>query len=157
MGLTNLRPDAGKVSRRALKFEKKKLFYENVKSVVGSLAAKKTISKKKRTRSKQKQLKAYDLSSLTDVLPNVDAQSPQPDAAKRKLNCKSRKKLVERENNQLQAVLGHPAFQLDPVSAIQQHLERTQPPAVNQVKHRKDKKLTMKKQRPSSGKQSMEI
>ncbi|MQM09161.1 hypothetical protein Taro_042024 [Colocasia esculenta] len=87
--------DTGKASRRIVKFEKAKQFYEKVKSTVGaSLAAKKTISKSKRNRSRQKKLKAYDLSSFTDVIPDVNVPTPQPDATNLKLNCKSRKKLV---------------------------------------------------------------
>lgn len=51
---------------------------------------------KKRTRSRQKKLRVYDLSTLSATLPDENVPPPQQDAptAKLKLNCKSRTKLV---------------------------------------------------------------
>ncbi|CAA6656484.1 unnamed protein product [Spirodela intermedia] len=159
MGLASLRSNSGKVSRHSLKFEKRKHFYENVKKVAVSLSATKTISKKKRTRSRQKKLKAYDLSALSATLPDENSPPPQQDGptAKLKFNCKSRTKLVEREGKQLQAVFSHPAFQSDPVAAIRQHLESTQPLVSKPAKKDGEgKRSTRKRRQRSTGVKSME-
>lgn len=143
---------------------------------------------KKKVRSRQKKLKAYDLSTLTEFLPNLKA-SQQPKPAEFKLKSKTRKNLVWglelclsfkihhpflwksnlflrmstsnrlKEGNQLQAVLTHPAFQSDPLGAIHQHLQSTQPtvdekPKLREKKNgnRKEKKIS----KASTGLQSME-
>lgn len=111
------------------KLEKRLTFQAKVKDAVINLGAKKAINKKRRSR--QRKLRAYDLSALSEFLPDLDVfQQPSTDATKLKLNCKSRQKLVQRESAQLKAVLTNPAFQMNPITAIQCHLERTQPPSV---------------------------
>ncbi|PON73965.1 ribosome biogenesis protein [Parasponia andersonii] len=113
--------------------------------------------RKKKLRSRQKKLKAYDLSSLSEFLPKFK-KSQQPPPADWKLNCKSRQKLMSvcnhpfeglpfpfilllklvlssrihftvrlKEAKQLSTVLKHPAFQSDPLPSIHQHLQSTQP------------------------------
>lgn len=57
-------------------------------------------------------------------------------------------------------VLSHPVFQLDPLAAIHQHLQNTQPaPEIKPVKKSKDdaKKKRKKKTKKSSEPQSMEM
>ncbi|KAL6013365.1 hypothetical protein ACLOJK_003862 [Asimina triloba] len=80
---------------------------------------------------------------------------------KLKLNSKSRLKLVEKEGNQLKAVLNHPIFQADPLAAIHKHLENTQPlPESNEVKRPRkpeEKKPKRKRSKVSTGVQSMEV
>lgn len=53
------------------------------------------IDQKKKNRSRQKKLKAYDLSTLSEFLPEVNAsqKSAQP-APDLKMNCKRRQELV---------------------------------------------------------------
>ncbi|KAJ0010693.1 hypothetical protein Pint_33870 [Pistacia integerrima] len=93
-----------------------------------SLLKKYFISKqKKKLRSRQKKLKAYDLSSLSEFLPELKSPQQPSAATDFKLNCKSRKKLILKEGKQLGTVLNHPAFQVDPLAAIHQHLESTAP------------------------------
>ncbi|WOL08891.1 hypothetical protein Cni_G17644 [Canna indica] len=140
------------------KLEKKEKFYTKVKDAVVSLSAKKTISKKKRLRSRQKKMKAYDLSALTEYLPNLDGAQKSTSAINLKPNCKNRQKLVQLEGAQLRQVLNDPLFQMDPLTAIHQHLQKTQPPACDKeqvpIKSKKNKK---KVKRPSSGSQLMDM
>lgn len=143
------------------KLEKKLSFYTKVKDEVTSLNAKKTISKKKKQRSRQKKLKAYDLSALSEFLPETAASKQQTEA---KLNSKSKQDLVQREAAQLNAVLNNPQFQIDPFAAIHQHLVSTQPPSAlkdnETTKHGKkfkDKKRKKKKKNASPPSQSMDI
>ncbi|CAN6330923.1 unnamed protein product, partial [Urochloa humidicola] len=142
------------------KLEKKLSFYSKVKDAVTSLNAKKTISKKKNQSRRQKKLKAYDLSALSEFLPEPAAPEQKAEA---KLNCKSRQTLVLREAAHLKAVLNNPQFQLDPFAAIHQHLLATQPPTAakdNGAKHgkdSKDKKRRRKKKSASSSSQAMDI
>lgn len=129
-----------------------------VKQTVASLAAQKAIAKKKKVSSRQKKLKAYDLSTLTEFLPNLKA-SQQPKPAEFKLKSKTRKNLVLKEGNQLQAVLTHPAFQSDPLGAIHQHLQSTQPTVDEKPKLREKKngnRKRKKRSKASTGLQSME-
>ncbi|KAF7009625.1 hypothetical protein CFC21_024139 [Triticum aestivum] len=146
------------------KLEKKLSFYTKVKDAVTSLQAKKAISKKKKQRSRQKKLKlkAYDLSALSEFLPQTAGSQQQTEV---KLNRKSKQALVQRESAQLNAVLNNPQFQLDPLAAIHQHLVSTQPPssvkddesAKSGKKSRKDKKRKKKKKNALSTPQSMDI
>ncbi|CAN6349292.1 unnamed protein product [Urochloa humidicola] len=142
------------------KLEKKLSFYSKVKDAVTSLNAKKTISKKKNQSRRQKKLKAYDLSALSEFLPEPAAPEQKTEA---KLNCKSRQTLVLQEAAHLKAVLNNLQFQLDPFAAIHQHLLATQPPASakdDAEKHRKDskdKKRRRKKKSASSSSQAMDI
>nr|XP_048317779.1 uncharacterized protein LOC107426978 [Ziziphus jujuba var. spinosa] len=147
-------------SRADRKFEKKLQFYARVKDTVAALKAQKSIIQKKRLRSRQKKLKAYDLSSLKEFLPELkEPQKPTPDEFK--LNCKSRQKLILKEGKRLSSFLKHPAFQADPLAAICQHLEMTQPVADEKPKKTKNKnggkKKKEKKLKGSAGSQSMEM
>ncbi|XP_051121170.1 uncharacterized protein LOC127244734 [Andrographis paniculata] len=122
MGKTN--PRLNGKTRSEHKFEKKLQFYESVRSSVATKAISKETQKRKRRR--QKKLKAYDLSSLSEYLPDVKAPKESKDA-EFKLNCKSRNILVLKESNQFKTVVTHPVFQSDPLAAIHQHLQNTQP------------------------------
>ncbi|KAH9623106.1 hypothetical protein KSS87_002537 [Heliosperma pusillum] len=159
MGLDNIRSDAADKSDR--KFAKKLKFYSKVKENVAMLNATKTIGKKSRNaRKRQKTLKAYDLSQLAEILPELSTQRkgpiPLPKPGKK---CKSRQTLVLQEANRMQAVLSSPTFQSNPLAAIYQHLQSTQP--AQETKPRKksndDKKKKKKKSKTSSAPQSMEM
>ncbi|URE15390.1 hypothetical protein MUK42_10767 [Musa troglodytarum] len=76
------------------KLEKKQKFYAKVKDAVVSLSAKKAISKKKRLRSRQKKMKVYDLSALSELLPDTNTTEQSSSRNNLKLNCKTRRKLV---------------------------------------------------------------
>ncbi|MFQ6630202.1 hypothetical protein Gotur_007174, partial [Gossypium turneri] len=112
---------------------------------------------KKKLRSRQKKLKAYDLSALSEFLPELKA----PRANDFKLNCKSRQQLILKEGKQLSAVLEHPAFQADPLAAIHQHLQNTQPVLDEKPKKKKNqnggRKKKSKKLKALSRQQSMDI
>lgn len=66
-----------------------------------------------------------------------------------------------KEGKQLATVLEHPAFKSDPLAAIQQHLERTQPVVEVKPEKRKNKsgskKRKDKKLKASAGPQSMDM
>ncbi|XP_073100217.1 uncharacterized protein [Elaeis guineensis] len=162
MGLTGLRPDSEEKESKSFKrkIEKKLKFYAKVRDAVVALGAKKAISKKKRLRSRQKKLKAYDLSALSEFLPDLNAPKQPSRETNLRINCKTRQKLVQREGAQLKAVLNDPTFQIDPLTAIHQHLQRTQPPSASDQekgsgKTKKAKKKGAKKS--LSGPQSMDI
>ncbi|KAH7834010.1 hypothetical protein Vadar_011891 [Vaccinium darrowii] len=125
-------------TRADRKFEKKLEFYAKVRDTVASLGVQKAISKKKKVRSRKKKLKAYDLSSLSEFLPDLKAPR-QPLPTEFKLTSKSRQNLVLKETNQLKTVLDHPAFQADPLAAIHQHLQSTQPVTVEKPVKKKSK------------------
>ncbi|KAL8156177.1 uncharacterized protein LOC141667536 [Apium graveolens] len=148
-------------TRADQKFEKKLQFYAKVRDRVSTLGAQKAIGKKKKLRSRQRKLKAYDLSALSEFLPDEKKEKKQPIAADFKLTCKSRQTLVLKEGKQLNNVLNHPAFQADPLGAIHQHLQNTQPlTEVKQIKKPKKggkKKAKGKKSKASSAPQSMEL
>ncbi|XP_058191403.1 uncharacterized protein LOC131308478 [Rhododendron vialii] len=139
------------------KFEKKLEFYAKVRDTVASLGVQKAISKNKKVRSRKKKLKAYDLSTLSEFLPDLKAPRQPPEF---KLNSKSRQNLVLKEGNQLKTVLNHPDFQSDPLAAIHQHLQSTQPVTDEKPARKKTKggktKSKKKKPRTSSGLKSME-
>lgn len=63
-----------------------------------------------------------------------------------------------KESSQLKTVINHPVFQSDPMAAIFQHLQNTQP-AVDEKPKRKDSKTRKNKtkKRKSKATQSMEI
>ncbi|KAJ4716249.1 Ribosome biogenesis protein [Melia azedarach] len=139
------------------KFEKKLQFYAKVRDTVASLTAKKAI-KKKKLRSRQKKLKAYDLSSLSEFLPELKAPRQPNPTAEFKVNCKSRKKLILKEWKQLSTVLNHPAFQAEPLAAIRQHIESTQPVSDEKQKKKINKNGSKKKKgKTSTGHQSLDI
>ncbi|KAL4602963.1 hypothetical protein ACB092_10G091100, partial [Castanea dentata] len=97
-----------------------------VEDTVSVLSAQKAIGKKKKLRSRQKKLKVYDLSTLSEFLPDLKTlRQPTPPTDELKPNCKSMKKLILKEGKQLSIVLKHPTFQLDPLAAIHQHLQST--------------------------------
>jgi hypothetical protein len=64
-----------------------------------------------------------------------------------------------KEGKQLSTVLNHPAFQLDPLASIYQHLQSTQPVIDEKPKKKKNKnggrKKKAKKSKASDGPQSM--
>lgn len=145
--MTEARPDKVKgptktVARKDKKLQKKVQFYISVKERVASLNAKKEIQKKKRLQRRQKKLKAYDLSSLSEFLPDVHASAQVTDTSESKLTSKKLQKLVEKESKQFKAVITHPAFQADPLSAIHLHLLKTQPlePVANNQEGKTGKK-----------------
>lgn len=153
------------------------------------------IIQKKKLRSRQKKLKAYDLSTLTEFLPELDSQKQQSTpAAEFKLNCKTRQKLMYafqvheflsfddsfaflqinclyltkwlvlirlKEGKQLNTVLNHPVFQSDPLEAIHQHLQSTQPVMDEKPKKKVTKnggkKVKGKKAKVSNQCQSMDF
>ncbi|XP_057494613.1 uncharacterized protein LOC130779814 [Actinidia eriantha] len=147
MGKTRSEPS----TRADLKFEKKLEFYAKVRDTVASLSAQKAISKKTKVRSRKKKLKAYDLSTLSEFLPDLKAPRQQT-PTEFKLNSKSRQNLVLKEANQLNTVLNHPAFQLDPLAAIHQHLQSTQPVADEKPERKNIKrgKNKAKKKKPKT-------
>ncbi|KAG8645589.1 ribosome biogenesis protein slx9 [Manihot esculenta] len=150
------------VTKADRKFEKKLQFYSKVRDTVASLTAQKSITKKKKLRSRQKKLKAYDLSTLTEFLPELDSQKQQSTpAAEFKLNCKTRQKLILKEGKQLNTVLNHPVFQSDPLEAIHQHLQSTQPVMDEKPKKKVTKnggkKVKGKKAKVSNQCQSMDF
>jgi len=66
-----------------------------------------------------------------------------------------------KESKQLMTVLSHPVFQSDPLAAIHQHLQSTQPPPEKKPGKKSGddgkKKRKKKKSKSSSGVQSMEM
>ncbi|KAI3991165.1 hypothetical protein MKX01_022386 [Papaver californicum] len=149
MGLTRLRPSKSKdkVAKKEQKFGEKVDFYSKVKDKVASLSANKTIAKKKKLRPRQKKLKAYDLTSFTEFLPKVKNPNQQDASTS----------LKEKETKQFKTVLNNVVFQMDPLAAIQKHLENTQPPTVEKPKQRLKKNGSKKKNsKTSSMAQSMD-
>ncbi|EOA24882.1 hypothetical protein CARUB_v10018172mg [Capsella rubella] len=140
------------------KLDKKLQFYTKVKDTVTSLSVQKDIGKKKKIRSRQKKLKAYDLSNLSEFLPEFNALQksalPAPDL---KMNCKRRQKLVLTEGERLNKVLDHPAFQADPVGSIFQHLQSQQPPVEEQPKKKTNINGSKKRNRRKGKAESMDF
>ncbi|KAJ9537901.1 hypothetical protein OSB04_030634 [Centaurea solstitialis] len=145
MGKTSSKKDETKHADR--KFEKKLEFYSKVRETV-ALGAQKGIKKKKKLRSRQKKLKAYNLSSLAEVLPDI-GPSKQPTPADFKVTTKSRQKLVMKESNQLKTVINDPVFKADPLAALHQHLQSTQP--VSDEKPARKNKTGKKKKKKNKG------
>lgn len=58
------------------------------------IMANKGVSFTQKKRSRQRKLRAYDLSALSEFLPDLDVFQQPSDVTKLKLNCKSRQKLV---------------------------------------------------------------
>ncbi|XP_050217799.1 uncharacterized protein LOC126668652 [Mercurialis annua] len=142
------------------KLDKKVQFYSKIKDTFASLNAKKSITKKTKLRSRQKKLKAYDLSTLSEFLPDFKSPQQSTPAAEFKLNCKSRKKLLLKEGKQLNIVVDHPAFKSDPFEAIYQHLQSTQPVVEEKAKKKPNKNGSKKVKRKKSNvpsKSSMEF
>ncbi|KAL3633006.1 hypothetical protein CASFOL_025990 [Castilleja foliolosa] len=151
MGKISSRSDGKNHSDR--KFEKKMQFYELVR---GSVVEKAISKEKQKKRSRQKRLKAYDLSALSEYLPELSSLDSKP--AEFKINCKTGLALLLKESNQLKTVINHPVFQSDPFGAIYQHLQNTQP-AEDEKPKRKDSKTRKNKAKKKKSKdvQSMEI
>ncbi|CAN0878890.1 hypothetical protein LINGRAHAP2_LOCUS12707 [Linum grandiflorum] len=146
------RKDANAKTER--KFEKKVEFYSKVKDSV-SLNATKSITKKKKLRSRQKKLKAYNLTTLAEFLPDVNAPKQKAVTTNEfKLNCKSRTKILEKEAKQMNTVLNHPAFLSDPLGSIHQHLQSTQPPAEEKPRKKKENKNGSKKSKSKKSRAS---
>ncbi|GAY54960.1 hypothetical protein WN943_024363 [Citrus x changshan-huyou] len=158
MGKSSAKAESSTKSDR--KFEKKLQFYSKVRDTVASLTAKKAITKKKKLRGRQKKLKVYNLSTLSESLPELKAPRQPVPAADLKLNCKARQKLILKEGKQLSTVLNHPAFQVDPLAAINQHLESTQPVSDEKPKKKMNKNGSKKrkgKSKTSDRAQSMDV
>ncbi|KAG4967735.1 hypothetical protein JHK87_033386 [Glycine soja] len=132
-----------------------------VKDAVTSLSAQKSITKKKKKskqQRRQKKLKAYNLSSLLESLPEVKASKKPGCANDSKLTCKSRQMLVLTERDRISAVLNDPNFQADPLSAIHQYIQNKQPVVEEQPKKKVNKNGSRKKKsKASTGLQSMEM
>ncbi|XP_024007534.1 putative ribosome biogenesis protein slx9-like [Eutrema salsugineum] len=145
-------------SKSDKKFEKKLQFYTKVKDTLTSLSVQKEIGKKKKIRSRQKKLKAYDLSTLSEFLPEFNASQksalPAPDL---KMNCKRRQELVLTEGDRLNKVLDHPAFQADPMGSIFQHLQSQQPPVEEKPKKKTNINGSKKRNRKKGKAVSMEM
>lgn len=152
MGKTRARSDAKSHAER--KFEKKVQFYDMVKSAVDSKAISKDKNQKKRSR--QKKLKAYDLSSLTECLSELKASSSSKPAELR-LNCKRRNDLVLKESSKLKVVINHPVYQSDPLAAIYKHLQMTQPAVEEKPKRKDGKRKGKAKKKKSEATESMDI
>ncbi|KAL1296052.1 hypothetical protein HN51_056823 [Arachis hypogaea] len=150
-------------SKSNRKLDKKVQFYSKVKDAVASLSAQKSITKKnsKQQRRQKKKLKAYDLSALTEFLPDPEPKTPRkPDLQDVKVNCKSRRKILLREVQQFSAVLNNPDFKSDPVSAMNKHLRSTLPVKEEQRPKKKVNKNGSKKKKSkasSTGLMSMDM
>ncbi|PRQ19909.1 hypothetical protein RchiOBHm_Chr7g0222441 [Rosa chinensis] len=153
MGKPGSRQDLSTKADR--KFEKKLDFYAKVRDTVSTLSTQKTIVKKKKLRSRQKKLKAYDLSALTEFLPELKGEQKPTPPSDFKRNCKSMRKLILKEGKQLTTVLNHPAFQSDALAAIHQHLERTQPVREEEKPEKRKNKCGSKKRKGGSKKKGM--
>ncbi|KFK33386.1 hypothetical protein AALP_AA5G006300 [Arabis alpina] len=145
-------------SKADKKFEKKLQFYTKVKDTLTSLSVQKEIGKKKRKRSRQKKLKAYDLSNLSEFLPefNASRKSALP-AVELKMNCKRRQQLTLTEGERLNKVLDHPAFQSDPIGSIFQHLQSEQPLVAENPKKKTNTNGSKKRNKKKGKAVSMEI
>ncbi|XP_028751540.1 uncharacterized protein LOC114711323 isoform X2 [Neltuma alba] len=146
MGKTSARPG----SKAERKFEKKLEFYGKVRASVTSLSAQKSITKKSRNQQRrEKKLKAYDLSALCGSLPDLESltelKARRQPVDNLKLNCKSRKKILMKEQGRFLQNLNNPSFQTDPLSAIHQHLLSTQPVVEEQPKKKVNKNGSMKR------------
>lgn len=150
MGKPVSRSDAKSKAER--KFEKKVQFYERVGETIANLNAQKTITKKKNNRRRKRDLKAFDLTSLSEFLPGLKAPKQKSSAADLRLNCKSRLKFILKERKQMDTVLNHSVFQADPLKAIQLHLEGTQP--IEELKKKKSNKNGSKRRKEKKSKAS---
>lgn len=163
MGKTNTRSDSLD-SKSDRKFDKKLQFYTKVKTAVASLTATKSISKNQRKHQRrQKKLKAYNLSSLLDTLPELNAPQKPCNEDHFKVNCKTRQKLVLKEGQRLCELFKNDSFQVNPLAAIHQHLRSTQPEPVAEKQQPKKKanvngsKKRKKKSKAGAGLKSMDI
>lgn len=80
---------------------------------------------------------------------NNDKKSQQQHTRNLLKSQKSRQTLLQRESNQLQLVMQHPAFQADPLATIRQHLTNTLAPQaeqrkLEQVQHERDVRQALK-------------
>ncbi|XP_011030407.1 PREDICTED: uncharacterized protein LOC105129864 isoform X2 [Populus euphratica] len=86
----------GKVLK--VRYKERNLPIHQVRDAVADLNAQELITKKNKLRSRQKKLKACDLSSLTELLPELKPPRQSKPAAECKLNSKSRKKQILQGN-----------------------------------------------------------
>lgn len=162
MGKTNTRSDSSD-SKSDRKFDKKLQFYTKVKTAVASLTATKSISKNQRKHQRrQKKLKAYNLSSLLDTLPELKASQKPCNDDNIKVNCKTRQKLVLKEGQRLCELFKNDSFQVNPLAAIHQHLRSTQPEPVVEKQPKKKANVNgstkrKKKSKAAAGLKSMDI
>ncbi|KAJ3679533.1 hypothetical protein LUZ60_017544 [Juncus effusus] len=165
MGLTGLRSGSEKKESKSFKrkIDKKVSFYNKVKDSVVSLGAKKSLNKKKRLKKKKK-LKAYDLSVLSEFLPDLETLTKKSaQQTELKINCKSRQTLVQKEAARMQAVLNDPSFIKDPFEAIHEHLLKSQLPIQEENKgsskssSKEKKKEKKRRKKAKSAPQEMEI
>ncbi|KAG8364239.1 hypothetical protein BUALT_Bualt19G0107500 [Buddleja alternifolia] len=124
----------------------------SLRRCVSEKAISKEIQKKKR--SPRKRLKAYDMSSLLEHLPKLKAPR-ESKTAEFKLGNKRRNHLLLKEAYQLNVVINHPGFQLDPLGAIYQHLQNTRP-AMDEKRNRKVSKTINKKTKKEKSKASLQ-
>ncbi|XP_061956685.1 uncharacterized protein LOC133678405 [Populus nigra] len=109
----------GRSTRYAIK--ERNLPIHQVRDAVAILNAQELITKKNKLLSRQKKLKACDLSSLTEFLPALKPPRQSKPVAEFKLNSKTRQKLILKEGKRLSMVLNHQAFQADALGSIHQH------------------------------------
>ncbi|XP_004491503.1 uncharacterized protein [Cicer arietinum] len=163
MGKINTRSDSLD-SKSNRKFEKKLHFYSKVKDAVASLTAQKSIAKKNnQQKRRQKKLKAYNLSSLLESLPELKAPRKPCNEDNIKLNCTSRQKLVLKEGQRLSDIFKDLSFQMDPLAAIHQHLLSTRPVVEVEEQPKKKRvntngsKKRKNKSKAGAGQQSMDM
>ncbi|XP_038881620.1 uncharacterized protein LOC120073082 [Benincasa hispida] len=119
-----------------------------------------TITKRKKLRGRKRDLKAFDLSALSESLPGLEASEQKSSAAKLlKVDCKSRLKFILQESKQIVRVLSHPKFLADPLGSIQPHLETIQP--IEELKKKRNingsKKRKEEKSKASARPSTMEM
>lgn len=123
------------------KLTKQMQFLSKVQETHSVLAAKKTISKKKR---RHKKSALNNLSSLVEVLPLFkEKSSPKQLQLHRRNQGRARQQLVVGESKQLSKVLGHPQFKSNPFTAIHEHL-------VNTLGQVLEERVTLQKAKPSN-------
>ncbi|XP_050147329.1 uncharacterized protein LOC126622598 [Malus sylvestris] len=115
-------------------------------------STKKGFFKKKKFHIRRKKLNAYDISSLSEFLPDLKDSLELTPAAKFKL--------ILKEGKRLSALVNHPAFQADPLGAIYQDIISTQPAVDEKPNERnkcRSKKRNQKKSEAPAGHQSMDF
>lgn len=109
---------------------KREIYLRKERLVMGSLLLKK----------KQEQAKRIDgldaikeaLMATTKTADDDDKNQTTTPPANHLQSQKSRQTLLQRESNQLQLVMQHPAFQADPLATIRQHLTNSLAPQAAQ-------------------------
>lgn len=144
--------DGGALSRGQKKrMAKREQYLKKERMVMGSLLLKKQEEQAKRIDGLDAIKQA--LLSTVDNDNNKDADAEKKKAQQQQQNFlkseKSRQLLLQRESNQLQLVMQHPAFQNDPLATIREHLTNKLAPQAaqreqEQKQHEKDKKEAQK-------------